>query len=51
MSRLINPTYFEWYEFDVNVVHVVSATSTYESTLSTNELEQLNIQNFMRAYE
>ena len=33
MSRLIYQTYFEWYEFDVNVVRIIIATCTYESIL------------------
>ena len=41
MSRLMNQTYFECYEFDVNVVLVVIATNTINTILvvSTNELE------------
>ena len=33
MSRLINQTYFELYEFDVNVVLILMATCSYKSTL------------------
>ena len=29
----MNHTYFEWYEFSVNVVHILIATYTYELTL------------------
>ena len=64
MSRqLISQTYFEWYEFYVNIVRILIATSAYESTLlwvGINESEYLvkfqydwltYIQNFMSAYE
>ena len=33
MSRLMNQTYFEYYEFDVNVVLILIATCTYKSML------------------
>ena len=39
MSRLINQTYSEWYEFDVNVVCILIATYTYNFVVSTNETE------------
>ena len=29
----MNQSYFEWYEFDVNVVLILIATSTYKPTL------------------
>ena len=39
----MNQTYFQWYEFDVNVVLILIATSTYKSTLvvSMNKLEYI----------
>ena len=33
MNRLMNQTYLEWYEFDVNVVRILIATCTYKSML------------------
>ena len=66
MSSLMNQTYFEWYEFDVNVVSIILiATCTYKSTCCS-EYEWVTvhskiaillthsvayIQNFMSAYE
>ena len=44
ISRLMNQIYFEWYEFEANVVSVVIAICTYKSTLvvvSTNESESI----------
>ena len=44
-SRMnMNQTYFEWYEFDVNVLRILIAFCTYKSTLvvvSTNALEYM----------
>ena len=34
MSRRMNQTYFEWYEFDINVVLMLIATYTYKSMLN-----------------
>ena len=55
MSRLVNQTYFEWYEFDVNTVHILITTCTYEINVivSMKESEYIvtYIQNFMCAYE
>ena len=43
MSRLMNQTFFEWYEFDVNVAHILIATCTYEINVvvSTNASEYM----------
>ena len=40
----MNQKYFQWYEFDVNIVLILIATSTYKSTLvvSMNELEYID---------
>ena len=40
----MNQTYFEWYEFDVNVVCILIATCTYKSKLymRKNESELFN---------
>ena len=59
----MNQTYYEWYELDVNVVRILTATCIYKSTLvvvSMNESQYVvnfqyclltYIQNFMSAYE
>ena len=37
----MNPTYVEWYEFEVNVVRLPIATSTYKC-MRMNQSPQLN---------
>ena len=57
MSRLMNQTYFEWYEFDANAVRILIANNV---VVLTNESEYkvkfqyycgTYIQNFLNAYE
>ena len=40
MSRRMNQTYFECYEFDVNVVLILIATCTYKSMLNWVQMNQ-----------
>ena len=40
MSRCMNQTYFECYEFDVNVVLILIATYTYKSMLNWVRINQ-----------
>ena len=59
----MNQTYYECYEFDVNIVRILIVACIYKSTLywvSMNESDYIvklkyccitNIQNFMSAFE
>ena len=33
----MNQTYFEWYEFDVNVLRILNATSSFKQTTAQRE--------------
>ena len=61
-AKVMNQTYREWYEFDVNVVRILIATCTYKSMSKWVWMNQSRvvkfqyywltyIQNFMSGYE
>ena len=42
MSRRMNQTYFEYYEFNIDVVLILIATCTYKSMLNGVRMNQIN---------
>ena len=43
MSKLMKQTYLKWYQFNVNIAHILLATCTYKKkvVVSTNESDYI----------